>query len=229
MKRTAFILMCVCVVGTMTSFAEVVVYENDYEGTTGGDAFNEGGPWNWSDNGGFHTPTYEDFLGNMVVQHYGGNDNTAGTAAVNARFGTQWTIAMNGLNTSSNPADYTISFDVMNLDGGLDPLPLQVFVVPGGQGYGAAAGDFGLADGWVHVELGLDELTMGWWNGTAWDLTAANWVLEVGGPGWPGTSVAAGDSWEQTWLFDNLVITVPEPATMVLLGLGALTMLRKRK
>ena len=198
-----FIALCVS-----TGYA-LTVYQNDYEDQTPGTPFDEGGPWNWSDNGGFHEATYQDYNGNIVVEHYGGYDNTEGTEAVDARFGTKWTIAVSG-NTSADPADYTISFDLRNVSGGLDPIPLEFFVLTGegnGVGLGSGTSDYAIADEWVHVEMSLADLTVGWWNGTDWDLTSSpTWQIEVGGPGWPGTSVAAGESWEQTWLFDNFRI-----------------------
>ena len=239
MKRMLIGSLVLVLVMSMASFAEeVVVYENDYEGQTPGTAFNEGGPWNWIDGdeaNGFvksHTAMYQSW-DSMVVEHTGHIDNSAGTTDVDVRFGTKWTITMNGSNTSSNPADYTISFDVMSVMGNWDPIPLEFFVLTGegnGVGLGSGASDYYQTGEWVHVEMGLDELTVGWWNGSDWDLTSATWMIELGGPGWPGFSVPAGTAaWDQVWLFDNLMITVPEPATMVLMGLGALAMLRKRK
>jgi len=224
MKRVVFGLMCMCVAVVMTSYADVVVYENDYDGETAGTGF---GAWNWADNGMTHTATYEDW-GGIVVQHEGTFTNTT-TAAVNCRFGSKWDIAMTG-NTSSNAADYTIEFDVMSVMGEWDPMPLELWVVPNNIGHGTGM-SIAQADGWVHVEYNLADLAWNWWNGTAWDLTSATWSLELGGPGWPGAAVQPGESVDQMWLMDNLEVTmiVPEPASLVLLGLGSLAMLRKRK
>jgi hypothetical protein len=229
MKKVLFGLMCMCVAFVMTSFAaDVVVYENNYDSQTAGTGF---GAWNWGDAGLTHTATYEDW-GSIVVQHQGTFTNTT-TAAVNVRFGSKWDIAMSG-NTSANAADYTISFDLMSVMGAWDPMPLELWILTGGGnglGYGIGGISVSQAAGWTHVEVNMADMTWTWWNGTAWDLTSASWAIELGGPGWPGRAVQPGESIDQMWLMDNLNVTmaIPEPASLVLLGLGSLTMLRKRK
>ncbi|HRS72857.1 MAG TPA: PEP-CTERM sorting domain-containing protein, partial [Anaerohalosphaeraceae bacterium] len=67
-----------------------------------------------------------------------------------------------------------------------------------------------------------------WWQGAAWNLTNPSWSLEVGMP-WPGISTPTGTSFTQIWEMDNLKITmIPEPASLILLGLGALSVVKKR-
>jgi len=238
MKRVVFVLMCVCLVTSMTSFAGIVtVYENDYEGETVGDGFTEGSAWHWT-NGAMtqHAAVYADYYcGGIVVEHTGTIDNSAGAAASDCRFGSKWDITLAG-NTSADPADYTISFDLRSVSGNWDPIPLEFFVLTklGGtadNGYGSGAMDIAQADCCVHIEKNLTELTAGWWQGTDWDMTEPTWSIELGGPGWPGTSVSAGEpAWDQVWTMDNLKITmIPEPATIALLGLGSLALLRRRK
>jgi len=210
MKKVAFVLMCVCLAVSTLSFAdETIVYENDYEGETPDTAFDEGSPWSWLDNlDGPHTCTYQDDgTGNIVVHHNGHIDNSGGAEAVDTRFGTQWGLTMSG-NTSPNPADYIIEFDINSVSGDWDPIAIEFFVLTNGQGYGSGASDYNQADGWVHVEYNLADLNVPWWNGTNWDLTSSTWRIEVGGPPWPGTSVPAGTpAWDQVWVMDNLKIT----------------------
>lgn len=234
MKRLRLLLVGFAVLCAATGYS-VTVYQNDYEGQTVGAGFPA---WNWGDNGTVHTAVYADYSGNIVVEHTGTLDNTAGTEAVNSRFGSKWDITMSG-NTSSNPADYIISFDLKNESGDWDPVNLEFFVLtqsadtedgtdPAGFGSGASA--YAQADGWIHVEKSLADLPVTWWQGTDWVLTDAVWSIEVGGPPWPGVSVAAGESITETWLMDNLKVEmIPEPASLVLLGLGSLAIARKRK
>ena len=235
MKRVVVVLMCLYF--ATTGFATIIVYENDYQGETPGNGFPA---WNWIDgdtSAGFvksHTATYVDDGGNILVNHIGHIDNSLGTTAVNTRFGSKWTITMNGLNTSTDPADYTIEFDLHSVSGNWDPIALEFFVLTGtgnGVGKGSGASNYAFADGVVHVSKTLDQLPVGWWNGTGWVLTDTTWQLELGGPPWPGTSVPAGTpAFDQVWTFDNLKITmIPEPATLALLGLGSLALLRRRK
>ena len=117
-------MLTVLCIFTVSSNA-VVIYQNDFEGATVGAGFPA---WNWSDNGGTHTAVYADYDGNIVVEHTGGLDNTSGTSAQNSRFGSKWDITVTG-NTSADPADYTISFDLLNVSGDWDPISEALSVV----------------------------------------------------------------------------------------------------
>lgn len=220
MKRVTFVLMCVC---AATSFGTVI-----YDNPTGGTIW----AWNWGDYTA-HTVAEVDYAGNTVIQHTGVVSNTTG-ADVNARFGSKWDFTISG-NTSANPADYTISFDLRNVSGNWDPIALNLAVVTpnpvagaGQYGHGFATMNVAQADGWVHYEFNLADYVNDWWEGADWDLMQSTWSIEVGMP-WPGVSVADGVSFTQVWEMDNLQVAIPEPATLSLLGLGALAMLRKRK
>jgi hypothetical protein len=205
-KKTILITLFLCLAGSMTGFADVIVYENDFEDPCQVDALSG---WNWGDGGIAHNVAYVDYEGNTVVEHTGVIDATA--AALTTRFGSKWGITLSG-NTSSDPADYTIEFDLRSVSGDWDPIDLEFFVLTGGGngvGYGSGASSYAQADGWVHVEANLANLPAGWWAGQTWDMTDPNWQIEVGGPPWPGVEVPAGTpAWDQIWLMDNLKITM---------------------
>jgi len=204
-KKTILITLFLCLAGSMTSLADVIVYENDFEDPCQVDALSG---WNWADAGQVHNVVYADYDGNMVVEHTGTIDNSAGAADINTRFGSKWGIELSG-NTSTDPNDYTIEFDIKSVSGDWDPIGLEFFVLPGDQGYGSGISEYAQADGWVHVAANLADLTAGWWAGTAWDVTLPSWQIELGGPAWPGASVPAGTpAWDQIWLMDNLKITM---------------------
>lgn len=237
MKSTGILLLALILCAAGTASAVVTIYSDNYNSQPVGGGFPA---WNWIDgdtSSGFvrsHTAVYADEGApyNIVVKHTGLIDNSQGTTQVNTRFGSKWTFTVSG-NTSTNPEDYTISFDVKSASGNWDPIAIEFFVLTGtGNGVGKGSGimNFTQAAGWVHVEKKLSELPVNWWAGTAWDLTSPTWQIEIGGPGWPGWAVPAGTpAWEQIWLFDNLTITmIPEPASMTLLGLGVLALRRKR-
>jgi hypothetical protein len=209
-KKTILITLFLFLAGSMTSFADVIVYENDFEDPCQVDALSG---WNWGDGGIAHNVAYVDYEGNTVVEHTGIIDASA--AALTTRFGSKWGIALSG-NTSADPNDYTIEFDLRSVSGDWDPIDLEFFVLTGGGngvGYGSGASAYAQADGWVHVTANLADLTAGWWAGTAWDMTVPDWQIEVGGPPWPGITVPAGTpAWDQVWLMDNLKITmISEP------------------
>jgi hypothetical protein len=208
-KKTIPIALCLCLAGSVTGFA-TIVYQNDYQGETVGGGFPA---WNWGDNGTVHNAVYADYEGNIVVEHTGTLGNST-TAARSMRFGSKWDITLSG-NTSLNPADYYIAFDIRSVSGNWDPISLEFFVLTkeggGDYGYGSGAAQYAQADGWIHVEANLADLSVNWWQGQAWVMTNPSWSIEVGGPPYPGTSVPAGTpSWDQIWLMDNLIITMGE-------------------
>jgi hypothetical protein len=191
-----------------------VVHQNDYEDRTPGAG---AGGWNWT-NGAVttHPAAFADYEGSIVVEHTGVVNNTA-TAAQNSRYGSKWDIAMSG-NTSSDPADYTIEFDLRNVSGNWNPIPLEVWVLTCNPaagtdtyGHGFPTVDLAQSDGWVHVKYNLAEYTKNWWAGTNWDVSNPTWSIEVGMP-YPGQSVAPGQSWTQVWVMDNLKITMGPPS-----------------
>jgi len=215
MKKTILIVLFLCLAGSMTSFADIIVHEDNYEDRDIGST-TEG--WLWANGACTHSGQYSDYEGSIVREHTG-NVNNSQTGAVNTRYGYKTDIAMSG-NTSSDPADYTIELDIRNLQGDWDPHPIEIFVLTynssagtGTYGYGLPTLDIAQADEWVHVKYNLADLTKTWWEGTNWDMTNPTWSYEIGGPPYPGTSVAVGESWTQVFLVDNLKITmITEPA-----------------
>lgn len=207
-KRLLF-AVCVALTCHALCHAQVVVYENNYDAETVGAGFPA---WNWGGGGADHTATFADYDGNIVVEH---RSNVVGTGAADNRFGSKWDITLSG-NTSTDPALYTISFDIRNVQGDWDPIGLQLFVLTEEQtgaddnGYGAAPVNFTQADGWTHVEYNLADLDVGWWQGQEWVLNKQRWSLELGMP-WPGQEVASGTTFEQVWLMDNLRIELQPP------------------
>jgi len=216
-KKTILIALFLCLAGSMTSFADVIVHEDNYEDRAIGSG-TEG--WLWANGACTHSGQYAEYGGSIVREHTG-NVNNSQTGAVNTRYGYKTDIAMSG-NTSSDPADYTIELDIRNLQGDWDPHPIEIFVLTynssagtGTYGYGLPTLDIAQADEWVHVKYNLADLTKTWWEGTNWDMTNPTWSYEIGGPPYPGTSVAVGESWTQVFLVDNLKITmITEPAVV---------------
>jgi hypothetical protein len=220
MKKTILIVLLLFWAGSMTCFAGVkTVYENDYENLSADDAISG---WNWGDGATTHAIAYIDYDGNTVVEHAGTINNSAGTGDSNCRFGSKWDLALSG-NTSTEPTDYTIEFDLRSVFGNWDPINLEFFfliynssVGSGTYGYGSGASPYAQADDWVHIEANLADLTAGWWEGTDWDLTNPTWSIEVGGPPYPGAAIPAGTpAWDQIWLMDNLKITMISEQTEI--------------
>lgn len=212
-KKIIIISLFLCLVGSVTSFADIV-YENDYEAETVGDGFPA---WNWGGGAATHETAFANYEGSIVVEHTAVVNNTSG-GAQNSRIGSNFGITLSG-NTSSNPADYWIAFDIKNVSGDWDPIPFEVWVLPGGEGYGSDVVDYAMEDGWIRVIANLGDMTRTWWNGANWDsLRESDWTLEIGMP-WPGESVADGVSFDQVLLIDNLIITMgeepPSPATQL--------------
>lgn len=91
----------------------------------------------------------------------------------------------------------------------------------------------GVSVGTADLTASLDSsLAIGTGSGADWE--SGTWTLARGlwagghGDRWFGNIDAAAIS-DEALAPENFVLMIPEPATMLLLGLGALTMLRKRK
>ncbi len=109
--KYAMVILILLAALSLTSTA-AIVFQDDFEDRTPGSA---AGGWNWNDGASTHTATNELFEGSMVRQQRAVINNT-GTSAQNTRYGSKWDITVSG-NTSSDPADYTIEFDIRNLEG----------------------------------------------------------------------------------------------------------------
>lgn len=221
MKRILLAALCAC---AAASYGEIV-YDSPDGGTQWG--------WNWTAGAlTQHVASVVDYSGNTVIQHTGMVGNTT-TNAADSRMGSKWDITLTG-NTSADPADYTISFDIRNLSGNWDPMPMGIAVLTkedgGDQGHGYAVMNIATGSSWTHIEYNLADWANNWWQGDAWDMTNTNWSIELGMP-WPGESVDAGVSFTQVWETDNLQIDmIPEPATIGLVGIfGAGVMFVRRR
>jgi hypothetical protein len=213
--------LILCLAGLQTSVAQIPVYENDYQAEAIGGGVP--GAWNWG--GGqitTHNAVFADYAGNTVVEHTG----IVLGAGVDTRFGSKWDLTLAG-NTSSDPAQYTISFDLRNVSGNWNPLPLELFVLTANvagtndAGFGSGAIQVPQGNDWVHVEYNLADLNVNWWQGQDWVLTKPRWSLEVGMP-WPG--LAPTEAFNQVWLMDNLKIELqPPPAVGLTLVVNTTT------
>ena len=153
MKKTVPIVLFLCFAISITSFADIV-YENNYDGETVGAGFPA---WNWTNGQMTSTVEYADYEGSIVVELNGSVNNTSGSAS-NCRMGSNFGITVSG-NTSTNPADYWVALDIKNVSGNWDPIPVELWVLPGGAGHGTGAVDYAISDGWVHVVANLADLT----------------------------------------------------------------------
>ena len=165
------------------------------------------GAWNWADNGGSHNVALvDDGTGNIVRQ----STATLVVGENNQRFGSGiGGISVLG-NTSADPADYFIEFDIVNVSGNLDPLEIGVTVLTypaegDPQGHGFPTISVTQAEGVQHVKYQLDEFTGNWWQGGDWDLTLATWGLEFG-MSWPGITVE--EDFTQVMYIDNVRIVM---------------------
>jgi hypothetical protein len=208
MKKATLLLGMLAILCTATSNAVVI-----YDAPSGGTIY----AWNWGTAICTHSATEVDLGGgNMVIRHTGVVSNTTGAAA-DARFGSKWDFTVSG-NTSADPADYTVSFDIRNVSGNWDPIVEGIAVVTPNPavgtdqyGHGYATLSLAQADGWVHVEFNMADYVNDWWQGPNWDLLQSTWSIEIGQP-WPGVSTPTGTSFTQVWEMDNLKITMGSTA-----------------
>ncbi|MEN6309156.1 MAG: LamG-like jellyroll fold domain-containing protein [Anaerohalosphaeraceae bacterium] len=206
--RKAILLMAVLtVMGWATSYA-VVVHQDNYDNRTIG-TNTEG--WHWT--GGAvtgHAGQYVAWNNGIARQHTGTVNSASGTTG---RYGYKTDITMTG-NISSNPADYTVEFDVINVSGNWTTLNIGIAVLTynsvtgtGTYGYNYPTTAVVQGAGVVHVKHNLGNTTgrSNWWQGTGWDMTNPTWSYEIN---MPDTAVAGGSSFSQVYIIDNLKITM---------------------
>jgi len=187
----------------MSAFG-VTIVQQDFE--TGGVP----GAWNWT--GGAATTnsaSIVDYEGSKWRQMQ--SSVNAGSGAT-GRYGYKMDIAVTG-NTSANPEDYFVEFDIVNLEGDWTTVNIGIAILTntGGDngttsvGYGFPNTAVTREAGIVHVKWQLSEHTSNWWQGTNWDLTAPNWSYEIN---MPDTAVATGATFTQKILIDNFRIVL---------------------
>ena len=210
MKMKKMLFGTILLVVLAASGRAAIVFQDDFEDRTPGAG---AGGWNWANGACTHTATYQQVDGSIVRQQSAAVNNT-GAAALDSRFGSKWNITVSG-NTSSDPEDYTIEFDIRNVQGNWDPHRIELWVVTNNPAAGAdqygrgfPTLDLSQSAGWVHVKFTLAEASKNWWQGADWDLTNSTWAIEIGGPPHPGVAVNPGQSWTQIFQLDNLKITM---------------------
>jgi hypothetical protein len=141
----------------------------------------------------------------------------------------QWQSANIAGNTSPNPGDYTVSFD-LDVVGPTALNDIQLLVQAGPNwstfyGTGAAAVPLSPTLGWQHISLPLNSAI---WSANALAPQYSIWQLQFQVNGWQ--LVGGGPATGEEVVLDNLEVTmVPEPASLALLGLGAAALLVFRR
>ena len=134
-----------------------------------------------------------------------------------------------------------VTIDAGNwVDGGAHPY-FYYEQVTGGSEVAEGEKARGLIDGTLYIsyDASEDDLYLsdtGYWSGAAWvtilDLLQDEWGGAIVGPflgGWSEEmTLASGEAYLDNFVVESGTI-VPEPATIALLGLGALSLLRRRK
>ncbi len=207
-----FIVLLLCLVLVAPVYAEVLSYtfDTDVEAFTGV-SWESADPAGWSD-----VPTIQTThtAGGWQVGQLKEFDFAAGGGAASQQLAMQ---------AAANDPGAQLSFDIM-VDGGSFTPGAETwhqFIIVGNSDGAAGWTQVQLTDGWHDV----DDATLFTWH---FDMPFADL-------GWE-----AGDTWFQihggsnsdgavtvNYYMDNVVVT-PEPATMVLLGLGGLLLRRKR-
>lgn len=144
----------------------------------------------------------------------------------------QWQSAGITGNTSPNPGDYTLSFD-LDVVGptAFNDLQLNVQAANSWSGPWGQTGAVGIplsaTLGWQHVSLALNDPV---WTANGLTPQGSIWQLQFQLNGWQ--LAGGGPAIGEEVVLDNLSVTmVPEPSTFALAGLGAATLLlfRRRK
>jgi hypothetical protein len=210
MRRSIGGLMLV-VLG-ITAIANAVVV-NNFEQYADSAALNA--EWQTAGNAGSVISLFQEEGGNKCLKL---NYNTGDQYYAQVKYflpGITW--GTSGINWDY-PGFKTISFDYKITDQGSTKTRFTVFNTWGGKIGGKDNGNGSVTNGWVHVELNLEEIRV------------KNAVPAVNYQNVGMLGISAQDTWSGgavgELMIDNIV--VPEPATMVILGLGGL-LLRKRK